>query len=432
MFGDVLRKQRIGAGLTQDELADRAGLTAKAVSLIERGLRRRPYPATVSALAEALAPGSVLAEFRESGARPADRNATARPGTRETVPSALPMFGTSYIPRPTHERELTALLEEQSLVTIVGAGGTGKTRLAAFIAGELRSSRAEPVLFVDCTTHRNDAESANELRETLLRMVNAYDRETRSRVFLILDGCERDVATASRIIEAARKLSPAIRVLATSRQRLRLSGETLFPLSGFAVPDAVQLFHERALTRDYGFELSARERDVVAEIARRLEGIPLAVELAAARIDTLSVVEIRDELFSNEAILATPDRNVPLRQQSLSASIDWSLGALEPDEAQLLHRLTAFRGDFTFDAVDAVASAPQSENSPLALLGALIDMLVRRPSGTGSPIRRARSSATSAWMPERVRHRPARTRRGLDNLPTRQTRRIYGCRTELG
>ncbi|HEX3462713.1 MAG TPA: helix-turn-helix domain-containing protein [Candidatus Elarobacter sp.] len=389
-FGDMLREHRIAAGLTQDQLADRARLSSKAVSAIERGARRRPYAATISALAEALAlSGAALAEFRDVAVR--------RPASRTF---SLPRYTTSYVERPSEHSELAGLLRDHTLVTVVGAGGTGKTRLAVQVAGDVVPSSYESVVFVDCDSLGDGDRITEHICAELSRA---------RRVLVILDSCERAIPSVRRLIEAFRNVSSAFRFLATSRQRVRVSGEAIYPLHGFAVPSErsreheltpsapARLFQERALMRDRSFALTHEVHAVVLEICRRLEGLPLAIELAASRVGALSVFEIRDELFRTYSILSTEYRDVPARHRSLAASIDWSLSDLAPEEREALSRLTAFRRSFTVQAAEALLD-DAANRSPLAVIASLVEKSLIATDSSAGTARYRLTEATRAFV----------------------------------
>jgi non-specific serine/threonine protein kinase len=372
-FGELLKRHRVASGISQESLAERARLSADAISTLERGTRRAPYRETVSQLSSAL--GLSAAQQTELEAA-ADR-ARGRQPRVEDAPRPeqnLPTRLTSFVGRSEEIAELTGLLAEHRLVTVTGSGGVGKTRIAVEAAGHLLGDRFPEARFVDFSPLEDGTFVASaiatafevplpEAPEPLPWLASRL--KTRS-LLLILDNCEHvinDAAAAAGIILRA---CPGITILATSRERLAIDGEHVYRLPSLPVPggvpatieeactyDAFRLFMDRAKSSDQRFPLTATSLKAVAEICQRLEGIPLALELAATRLPVLGLDTLNERLKSH-FLTMTGARDLPQRQQTMLATIEWSYELLSPQEQSLLRRLAVFRGGSTLEAAAAV------------------------------------------------------------------------------
>jgi predicted ATPase/transcriptional regulator with XRE-family HTH domain len=378
-FSDLLRRARRVAGLTQEELAERAGLSTRGISDLERGIRRVPHQDTLEMLSDAL---NLTDAERTRWTRL--RRQLAMRSTPETVMSSrmsyLPNLLTPFIGREREGRELGALLRDPAirLVTLTGVGGTGKTRLSIAVAGELTDAFPGGAHFVDLASIRNPALvvpaiarilSVNEAGDqALLDTLVAFIADR--RMLLILDNFEQ-VVDAARDVGAILSRCPQLCVLATSRVPLRLSGEQEYMLAPLHVPgdtetadlwqvresEAVELFVQRARATNSSFELTQANAEVVAAICRRLDGLPLAIELAAARIRVLSPHDILARLEHPLALLIGGARDLPARQRTIRDTIRWSYELLEPDVQTMFRRLSAFVGGWTLEAAEAVAQS---------------------------------------------------------------------------
>jgi transcriptional regulator with XRE-family HTH domain len=321
-FGDLLRRYRNSANLTQEDLAARTGLTSQAIGLLERGKRHHPHRYTVGKLAEALAlTGAERARF-ESVAR----SSSARRVTASSSHLNLPIRLTPLIGRDEEVTMVARLLlhrVEVRLLTLTGPGGVGKTRLAVAVAERSRDAYADGVVFVPLAPLRDAALLPSVLAETLgikevagQALLETLTRYLQDRqVLLVLDNFEH-LPTAAPVVGELVGRCPQLTVLVTSRAPLRLGGERQFPVPPLPLPDtapqspadsvepspAVELFRQRAQAVLPIFELSATNAAIVARICRRLDGLPLAIELAAARV----------KLFSLQALLARLDRGLQL------------------------------------------------------------------------------------------------------------------------
>jgi predicted ATPase/DNA-binding CsgD family transcriptional regulator len=294
------------------------------------------------------------------------------------------------------------------LVTLTGPGGVGKTSLARHVAAQLASDYDDGGCFVALESVRDPAlvpaaiAQALSLREA--GAVRLVDRITSfllgRRMLLVLDNFEH-VATAATVVAELLAACPLLEVLATSRGSLRLSGEYEFPLAPLALPDpdhrngldalgaypGVELFLERAIAVRPDFRLSDDNAGAVGEICARVDGLPLAIELAAARVRLLSPAEIVARLAHPFELLSGGSRDLPDRQRTLSDTISWSLALLERGPRTVFARLGVFAGGFTVDAAEAVAGGPDAAGV-IDALAVLIDHgLVQRPAETGPALR---------------------------------------------
>ena len=270
----------------------------------------------------------------------------------------------------------TLLLEEAvPLLTLTGPGGVGKTRLALAVAHEVAAAFGAGVVFVDLSPIRDPALvlsaiaqmlGVREVRDRPLAVALATFLKPR-QVLLVLDNCEQ-VLEAAPAVGALLAACPAVQILATSRAPLRVRGETLLPVPPLALPDpakalpldalaqteAVALFAQRAHASDPGFALTEQNAAVVAEVCRRLDGLPLAIELAAARLRVLSPEALLALLSDRLRLLTGGSRDVSARQRTLRATIAWSYDLLSPDQQALFRRLAVFIGGFDLEAAAVV------------------------------------------------------------------------------
>jgi predicted ATPase/DNA-binding CsgD family transcriptional regulator/DNA-binding XRE family transcriptional regulator len=384
-FGEQLRAHREAAGLTQEELAERAGLTAQGVGALERGDRRRPYPHTVRSLADALG----LSEYertRLSRATP-KRGSVASPLQTATTPM-LPVS-----PRPLlgREREINDLRDmlgrpEPRLLTLTGTGGVGKTRLAIEVATEVTAVFQDGVAFVSLASLADPAlvvptvAQALGLREAAGRTVcDVLHTSLRDKhMLLVLDNFEHVLDAAPEVADLL-ATSTRLRVLATSRAPLRLRSEQEYLVAPLALPQpngtseiaatieasaAVALFVERAQATDPTFALTDQNAVAVAEVCRWLDGVPLAIELAAARIKLFTPHALLSRLTNRLWLLIGGARDLPDRQRTMRDAIAWSHDLLAPNEQALFRRLAVFAGGFDLDAAEAVCGSWRVTHSP--------------------------------------------------------------------
>ena len=395
-FGDLLRRHRDSASLTQEALADLTGLTSQAIGLLERGERRRPHRYTVEKLADALGlTGQDLARFETAARRSSMRRPTAELSHRDLPAPATPLVG-----RDLEATSVAHLLAQQEarLLTLTGPGGVGKTRLALEVAGRSRNAFADGVAFVPLAPLRDAALFPSALAQTLgIKEVageapqQTLERHLRDRrMLLVLDNFEHLLAAAP-MVSALVGACPRLTVLVTSRAPLRLGGEHQFPVPPLPLPEAedlasgdvlehdspaVGLFRQRARAVIPTFELTATNAITVARICCRLDGLPLAIELAAARVKLFSPQVLLAKLDRRLQLLTGGARDLPERQQTLRDTVAWSYDLLGADEQALFRRLAVFAGGCSLEAVEAVCGSEddeRGESSVLETLASLVD-----------------------------------------------------------
>jgi predicted ATPase/class 3 adenylate cyclase len=312
----------------------------------------------------------------------------------EELPSNLPQQATSFIGRERELREVKELLGSARLLTLLGMGGLGKTRLSLQVAAELRHQFPDGTWFIDLAPVRDEALVVGETAQALgvreepdrplLQTICAFLRER--QLLLILDNCEHLLRASAALANAILRAAPNVRILASSRETLHVPGEQAYPVLPLPVPGqgerfetlaqstAVRLFVERARQQKPSFEFTEREAPAVAELVARLEGIPLALELAAARVRSLSVADINARLKDRYKLLTGGGKVLLERQQTLRALVDWSYDLLGEPEQTLLRRLAVFAGGFDLAAAEQVCGAePLASEDVLDLLGALVE-----------------------------------------------------------
>lgn len=386
-FGHLLKRYRRSARLTQETLAERVGYSPNYISMLERGVRL-PAPATVDALAKALDLTS------------ADRttlDAAARDQSKETsVAPRLSVAHSRLIGREQDAAMVVSLLRQPDvrLVTLIGPGGVGKTRLAEKIAASLNHDFSNGVLFVDLAPV-NDPErvpyviaQALELREAGGELI--HDRLLgylhKKEMLLLLDTMERVLDAAPFISELLAECSH-LKVLVTSRAPLRLRGEQEFQVQPLTFPtptqlsstddllqySAVALFVQRTRLVKPDFKNDDDSLRIIADICSRLDGLPLAIELAAARVKHLPLSELRDQSVHRMEILTGGPRDVPERQQRMSDTIAWSYELLNPIEQRIFRQLSVFVGSWSLQAAHFMCSADVEHTNLLDALRVLVD-----------------------------------------------------------
>jgi predicted ATPase/DNA-binding CsgD family transcriptional regulator len=324
------------------------------------------------------------------------------------VSDNLPAELTSFIGRRRELREAKRLLSVARLLTLTGTGGVGKTRLALRVAAELRRAFADGVWLVELAELRDSrllpsvVAAALGLRDTADPAAGLAEFLGDRQLLLVLDNCEHMVDECAVLVTKLLAAAGQVRVLVTSRHALRAEGEHILRVEPMSVPhdvdasagggsvrgrgqaDAVTLFVERAAAALPGLEFAPREMAVVGQICARLEGIPLAVELAAVRLRVLSVDQLLHRLVDRFALLTRGPRAVRARQRTLEATIDWSYELCSPDEQRMWARLSVFPGGFDLDAAEHVGQVhPGSDAAVVDVLTGLMDKsVVFRQNGT--------------------------------------------------
>jgi predicted ATPase/DNA-binding XRE family transcriptional regulator len=388
-FGDLLRKLRVASGLSQEELAERAGLSARGLSDLERGLHRAPHRDTAQRLADALELGATeraaLLAGRSSRVRIAPRTATSpwdlsgvSPNLVQAPTAALPLQLSSFVGREQEVVQLRRLLQSTRLFTLVGTGGVGKTRLALQVADEVRSEYADGAWLVELAALAEPGlvpqavSSRLGIREQPGRPLSdtLADALSHKHLLLILDNCEHVLHACAELVQTLLERCAGLRILATSRETLRVAGETAWRVPPLSVPPADQemtvatlaaheapcLFLDRARAVVPGLAIGEREATAIAAMCRRLDGIPLAIELAAARVRVLGLEQLAERLDDQLRLLVGGVRGAPSRQQTLRATLDWSYALLPDTERALLRRLAVFAGGWTLEAAEALAA----------------------------------------------------------------------------
>nr|WP_202892395.1 tetratricopeptide repeat protein [Kribbella shirazensis] len=377
-----MRRHRREAGLSQEALAELAGLSVDAIAALERGRRRAPRAHTLRLLADALRltePDRLL--FTAAARR---ESATPRLPLRQPPAPTNELIG-----RTTELNATTRLLRQRitRLLTLTGPGGVGKTRLTLAVAAEVTDSFQDGVCWVPLASLTDPATVVPAVAESIgmqpvesTRLVEEIAEQIgRSTMLLVFDNCSHVVAQVGQVCAALLEHCPNLSILVSSRELLRLPGESVYVVPALSLPydeenlessAAVRLFVERATARGYE---PAGELDQVARVVRRLEGMPLAIELAAARTNAMTIAELAAELETSFGILAGGPPTASPRQQSMYGAIEWSHALLTPAERDMFTQLSVFVGGWTLGAAAAVLTGVETRVQALDLIGRLVD-----------------------------------------------------------
>ncbi|MGH3412717.1 MAG: ATP-binding protein [Marmoricola sp.] len=387
-FGRALRAHRVAAGLSQEALAERAGISADAVAALERGRRRRPRAHTLGAIADALG--------LDVGGRD-ELRATVIGGSPTGTP--LPDAVSPLIGRDADLDDVVGLLTARaSLVTLTGPGGVGKTRLALAVAHRLADTGSRPVRWIrlgavtDAAGLSATVSAALGARQVVgSNLVEAVLSTLDEGTLLVLDNCEQVLEAVGRLCSGLVSHVGDVRVLATSRELLRVPGEVVRPLAPLALPDpaegwsitpeslpdwpATRLFLDRAADAAGSLALGGADAAAVAQVCQRLDGLPLAIELAAARLGALTPLRLLAELDASLRVVSGGPATEAERYQTLDGAIGWSFDLLGDVERAVLLRLSVASGGWTLEAAQGFAGG---DGVPAADILEVVTSLVRK------------------------------------------------------
>jgi non-specific serine/threonine protein kinase len=401
--------------ITQQPVPDlhEQGVPGDACAVIEAAMSREPQGRpTAAVLGEQLR--QVERDHRYAvdemvlPTEPGAEHASMVTSERNTV-RGLPLELTSFVGRRIQMAEVKNLLARSRLVTLTGIGGVGKTRLALRVADKVQRNFADGVRLVELGDLHDETslvdivaaalglrnQGARPMLEILIGYLSARE------LLLVLDNCEHLIEAVAELTDSLLRTCPEVRILATSREALGIGGESVFAVPPLAIPDptdkpmlraaarsdAVTLFAERAGAAVPGFEVTDDTRLIVARICTRLDGLPLAIELAAARLRTMSPEQILSRLDDRYALLSRGSRGAPMRQQTLRWCIGWSYDMCTPVEQQVWNQLSVFAGGFEFDAAEQVCGTDLTEAELLNALSALVDKSILIREETDGTIR---------------------------------------------
>jgi predicted ATPase/DNA-binding XRE family transcriptional regulator len=406
-FGGLLRRLRIAAGYSQEALAERAGLSVDAIAALERGRRSRPRAFTLGVLAGALDLGPedrarLVAAASGPAVSPGSPGAAlGNPALVTNLPAQL----SSFIGRDAELAEIRRLMAGSRLVTLTGVGGAGKTRLGLQVAAGLLDGSGDGVWFADLAPLTDPELVAPTVagvlgvrqepgRPAVHTLVEAVGGRS---LLVLLDNCEHVIGACAKLADALLRGCPSLALLATSREPMGIDGERVYRVPSMCVPpedadpgairdsEAVRLLEDRAAAQGVVLPWDAPAAQVLGRICRRLDGVPLAIELAAARLRALTAVELEARLDERFALLTSGSRAGLPRQQTLRAMVDWSWDLLTGPQRALLARLSVFAGGFTLAAAEAVAGDEEmSPGEVTGQLGALVDKSLVQFGDTGA------------------------------------------------
>jgi non-specific serine/threonine protein kinase len=393
-FGAWLRKQRRALDLSRRAFANQIGCAEITLRRIEAGTLK-PSKELAELLLEKLGileterPGWISFARGESGSPPIIRSSPNKPLTN------LPAPLTSFIGREKEQLEVIMLLSKHRLVTLTGSGGVGKTRLSIQVGEQVLRDYANGVWFLELASLNDSAfltQAAASLfgitMQTDIPHVDLLISFLRAKsLLLILDNCEHLLDACAHLADTLLKNCPNLKILVTSRESIETTGEAVYRVPSLRLPDlqyeldalgsveSIRLFEERAQLLQFDFSVTQENAPSVAQICHRLDGIPLAIELAAARINVLRVEQIAARLSDTFRLLTGGNRTALPRQQTLQATMDWSYDLLSEKERILLRRLSVFAGGWTLEAAEAVCAYRDKELGSVEILDVLVQLV---------------------------------------------------------
>jgi len=408
-FGYWIRRQRKALDLTQRALAEEVGCSLAAIKKIESD-ERRPSLQIAERLADILGvPANQRKIFLECarGVRPVDQLSLTREPvisspatkTKELIHHNLPTSLTSFIGRKREIAEIQQLLSHTRLLTLAGPGGTGKTRLAIQVANEIINHYPNGVWLVELApildpllVPRITAIAIglrDEPQRPVIDMLCDYLRD--KKLLLILDNCEHLIEACSQLADTLLHTSPKLCILVTSREVLGVAGETSYLVPSLELPDmqnlptleelsqyeAVRLFIERTSAATQKFKVTDENASSIVQICQHLDGIPLAIELAAGKIRVLSAQQIAQHLDDRFHLLTGGSRTALPRHQTLQAAIDWSYNLLSRAEQILFRRLSVFVGSWRLEAAESVCSDRDTTKRDTLKAGDILELLTQ-------------------------------------------------------
>jgi len=392
-LGPTLKHLRSTIGLTQEELAERSGISARTISDLERGLRVTVYPHTARRLAAALG-------LQEDARNRFEAVAAGRTTSKlQAPPGALPSPPTSLLGRAEDMANVVSASSSPDvrLLTLTGPGGIGKTRLALAVAAVQQASFPDGVFFVPLG-EVHDPELVAPAIAKALGVVEIgegipllIERWLSGRQALIVLDTFEHLLPAALLVSSMIVHAPASKFLVTSRRRLNVRGEREFQVPPLNLSWAAALFETRA-------EATGHDRDLVREICRQLDGLPLAIELAAARTKHLALPALASQLKNRLGLLTGGPVDLPLRQQAIGETVAWSHDLLTEPERVLFRRLAVFSGGWTLESAEVVCNMPE----PLAVNSGLIEQSLVRLIGHGVESRYAMFDVIQEYAVERL------------------------------
>ncbi len=391
-FGEMLRHLRRRSRLTQRELGIAVGYSEAHIARLESN-QRTPDPAVVSGqMVEAL---SLHPQSSEAGQFMALAE-LARNGPRGEAPATMPDRPptnlraqlTSFVGRRNEVVEVQRLLGVARLLTLTGSGGVGKTRLAVQVAVEMLPAFADGVWIVPLAWVRASEGVSDAIAAALgVPMAGAHATLDEliqwmcdKHAMIVLDTCEHLIDVCATLAVRMVQACPKMTLLATSREALNVPGEVTWQVPPMRVEEAMQLFMERARTVRPDFELGKGEDALLVQLCQQLDGLPLAIELAASRLRLLSLEQIASRLDDRFGLLTGGNRLAPLKQQTLRTMMDWSYDLLSEAEQLLLRRLSIFTADWTMELAEAIcadSTEPPNREDSLLQRGEVLDLLTQ-------------------------------------------------------